>query len=101
MPTKRIHPARIAELGLSGKIGSPHYFHGGMRKFFKIGDAGKYVDTILLMAGTKELKINIIMFDDWLHKQHGEYEDERGLSMKELIAREYGEQAELFIQSLI
>ena len=100
MANKRIHPARVAELGLSGKVGSPHYFHGGMRKFFKIGDAGKYVDVFLLMAGVKELKINIIMFDDWLHKQIGDYES-RGLSMKDAIAREYGEQAELFIQSLI
>ena len=99
MPTKRMHPARIAELGLSGKIGSPHYFHGGMRKFFKIRGEG-FVDLIMVQLG-QGVRVDILAFDAWLHEQHGEYEDERGLSMKELIAKEYGEQAELFIQSLI
>ena len=99
MANKRIHPARVAELGLSGKVGSPHYFHGGMRKFFKMRGEG-FLDVMMVYCG-RGARLDILAFDDWLHKQHGEYEDERGLSMGELIEKEYGEQAELFIQSLI
>jgi hypothetical protein len=46
-------------------------------------------------------RMSITKFDDWLHEKHGEYEEERGMSMKEIIEAEYGPQATLFIKEAL
>lgn len=44
----------------------------------------------LVSIATKQLCIDILKFDEWLHQQHGNYEDE-GKSMDDIIREHYGE----------
>ena len=44
----------------------------------------------LLSVVSKQLCIDILKFDEWLHQQHGNYEDE-GKSMGDIIREHYGE----------
>ena len=39
-----------------------------------------------------ELQIDIILFDEWLHKEHGDYESENK-SMNDVLLHHYGEGA--------
>ena len=48
----------------------------------------------------KRLTIDIFKFDDWLHKQHGDYEKD-GLSMSGVITKYYGKEANEFINSFL
>lgn len=51
---------------------------------------------------TKSFVIDIIKFDELMHARHGEYDDgPNPISMKELIIKEYGSDAEAFIDSLL
>jgi hypothetical protein len=45
-------------------------------------------------------KLDVLAFDDWLHEQHGEYE-EKGQSMRDCIAAHYGEAAALWVESVL
>lgn len=47
-----------------------------------------------------KFQIDIIKFDDVLHRKFGDYE-ERGLSMRDIIKREYGEAGINLIEQLI
>ena len=61
----------------------------------------EWVDN-LLSAITKHFVLDIIKFDEWLYEKHGNYDEgENAISMKELILREYGADAEQFMQSLL
>jgi len=74
-------------------------FHAGMKKHFpKITNRGEYLCNVSLMY--KLIRIDVMKLDDWLHQIHGEYEDE-GLSMAELITREYGQKAHDFVLNLL
>ena len=44
--------------------------------------------------------INIYKFDEWLHYQFGDYEKE-GLSMEEVLAKNYGQSAAMRIKGLL
>lgn len=75
-------------------------FHAGMKRHFKVnGNAGRFMDTLMLQI-SRNPKLEIMAFDDWLHGKIGEYE-KQGLSMREAIAKHYSEQAAQFIESLI
>lgn len=50
---------------------------------------------------TRKPVFHIAVFDNQLHKLHGNYEDERGLSMRELIREKYGDRAVEFVLELI
>ena len=47
-------------------------------------------------SNPKKVIMNIVKFDDWLHEKHGNYEEEQGLSMGEIISKEYGIEANIF-----
>lgn len=65
--------------------------------YFKTS-AMKFIDPLMTVA-TKRYNINIIAFDDYLHKQ-GYTEEEHG-SMKEYISLTYGKDAVKFIIGLL
>jgi hypothetical protein len=44
--------------------------------------------------------IDVIKFDDWLHKEHGNYE-ERGLSMQDFLTEQYGQEVTNKIKELL
>ena len=44
----------------------------------------------LISVAAKQLCIDILKFDEWLHQQHGNYEDD-GKSMDDIIREHYGE----------
>jgi hypothetical protein len=60
---------------------------------------GQFYDGLMSVL-TKSLKIDIFKFDDYLHKKHGQYENEN-LSMNTAIIKYYGKKASEFIDSLI
>jgi hypothetical protein len=90
-PRKRTLPGKIHK--------GPHWFHGGMRRHFKMRDCGRFVDMLMLQAGGG-IRIDIFAFDDWLHREHGDYEDQ-GMSMREVIEKHYGKEAAEFVKQAI
>jgi len=60
---------------------------------------GQFYDG-LMSVFSRSLKIDMFKFDDYLHKKHGQYENE-GLSMNTAIIKYYGKPAKDFIESLI
>jgi len=74
-------------------------FDQGMNHYFSLYSSKRFLCPTTLLF--KEARINIIKFDAWLHKHFGEYEREDGISMRQLIKREFGKEAVLFIQKLI
>jgi hypothetical protein len=75
------------------------HFCTGMHRHFKIRGANRFLDEIYIQL-RKEVRLDVLQFDDWLHAQHGEYEAEN-LSMRDVITRHYGESAATFIDSMI
>lgn len=75
-------------------------FHKGMRELLKVrgGGVGKFMCPAMLMVG--KVGLDIVGFDDLMHERHGEYED-KGLSMGELIEKEYGIEARTFCEQAI
>ena len=74
----------------------------GMKIHFNLNEkeAHSYTDKLLFLMG-RGFTLDMTKFDDYLHEKFGEYEDERGLSMKELIAVEYSTAAANFVESMI
>ncbi len=71
-----------------------------MKAYFGIThDVMGYVD-MLCTPSADEIKIDVIKFDDWLHKKHGKYE-RKYLSMGEAITKYYSKEASDFIQSML
>jgi hypothetical protein len=60
---------------------------------------GQFYDGFMSVL-TKSIKIDIIKFDEYLHKKHGQYEN-LGLSMEKAICKYYSKEADQFINSLI
>ncbi len=73
-------------------------FHQGMNHHFKLNRTTQFLCQTSIFPNNARL--NITAFDDWLHKKHGDYEDE-GLSMSNLIEDQYGDLAHSFILSLV
>lgn len=59
-----------------------------------------FIDNMRSAIVTGRVTIDLYKLDSWLHEKHGNYE-ESGLSMQELIIREYGEEANEIIKKLI
>ena len=76
-------------------------FRKGMQKHFGLSTtaAGEFMDPIFIQLG-KQVKLDVLKFDDWLHEKHGEYEND-GLSMSEAIDRFYSVDASLFVRSFL
>lgn len=76
----------------------PAKLRAALKAFFDIdtSDAAPYFCPVALTR--KEAALDLLALDDLLHERHGEYEEE-GLSMRELIIREYGEEAANFVSS--
>jgi hypothetical protein len=70
----------------------------GLRTHFKLPQPNRYLCPTALIQ--KKGVLDIIKFDDWLHTQHGQYED-KGMSMKECIRKEYGENAVSFVEKCL
>ena len=71
-----------------------------MKNYFGIKAANKFIDTTMTQIFDR-IVLDIIAFDDFLHEKHGEYEEEQGISMSELITKEYGAAANSFIDQMI
>ncbi len=72
----------------------------GLKAFFDIdtSDEGKYYcPTAAVM---RVAKLDPSALDDLLHERHGDYEErgDDGMSMRQLIAAEYGEAAASFVE---
>ena len=76
-------------------------FAKALEKHFKIshGDAHKFIDLLMLRLRMK-CTLDIMKFDDWLHEQHGEYE-EAGQSMSDVITLYYGKTATAWVKRQI
>lgn len=60
-----------------------------------------YMDSMLTVV-SKRPCIDIMKFDDFLHKKFGDYDDgDNPMSMRELLDKEYGEEASKLIERLI
>lgn len=68
------------------------------KKYFGVS-IYSYLDSMMSMV-TGKITIDIIRFDDYLHEQFGQYEDDKK-SMSDIIKEKYGEEAEAFIKQLI
>jgi hypothetical protein len=53
----------------------------------------------LMSVASKQLCIDILKFDEWLHKKHGDYED-AGQSMDDCIREHYGEEGVKLINDI-
>lgn len=65
--------------------------------YFKI-DAQRFMDGITTVI-TGRFNLNIIAFDDWLHRQG--YTEEKDGSMRDYIKATYGESAASYIEGLL
>ena len=65
-----------------------HQLDDEFRKVFGVGFKQFYDG--LLSVLSKHLCIDILEFDEWLHKKHGNYEDS-GKSMNDIVRYHYGE----------
>lgn len=54
----------------------------------------------LMSVASKQLCIDILKFDEWLHKKHGDYED-AGQSMEDCIREHYGDEGVKLINEVI
>ena len=76
------------------------HFIDAMNKHFGIPKKevhGRFVDQIVTGA-TRRPCIDLLELDDWLHEKHGDYETERGMSMRDLLIEEYGQAACNFVE---
>jgi hypothetical protein len=59
-----------------------------------------YFDKMLSVAFGRPV-LDLPRFDDWIHDIYGEYEDEQGLSLYDLLAKEKGIAFAKYIEGLI
>lgn len=71
-------------------------FRRGMAHYFQIEQPYPFIE----QHGSyhQQVCLDLIRFDEWLHEQCGDYEDEQGISMAECIERRYGKKARQFVQ---
>jgi hypothetical protein len=72
--------------------------HKDFEKAFGVSIRQFYDGLTTLFLG--KICINPFVFDDYLHRIHGDYEG-KGLSMEDLITQEYGEEALKVFNKLI
>jgi hypothetical protein len=59
-----------------------------------------YFDVMLSIAFDRPV-LDMPKFDDWMHEIYGEYEDERGLSLYDLLVKEKGRDFANYIRGLV
>ena len=74
----------------------PMDYYRGMHKHFIINQAARFLDENYLVMH-RQIRIDLVKFDDWLHKQLGDYKG----SIKMVIKTNYGDDAAKFIEELI
>ena len=74
-------------------------FVKAMNDLLHIRNGQKYLDTTLMMV-TNRIELDLFKLDDHLHEVHGEYEDGK-TSMSILLTREYGKEANEFVDLMI
>jgi hypothetical protein len=67
---------------------------------FLYGKKQLYFDIMLSIAFDRPV-LDLPKFDDWMHDIYGEYEDERGLSLYDLLVKEKGADFAKYIEGLI
>lgn len=80
------------------KIAEAAKVREGFYRHFSIGYGDFYDGLMTVLTGT--FRVDVVKFDEWLHRQMGDYED-RGLSMAEAVEERYGKEAMDFLQTLI
>lgn len=70
------------------------YFHN----LFDVG-IGRFIDT-LMTAACARIIIDIVKFDEWIKKLHGDYE-RQGKSLADMIFEHYGDEAAALIDELL
>ena len=71
-----------------------------MKSYFGIKAANKFIEPVISHLSGR-IVLNIIALDAFLHEKHGEYEEEQGISMSELITKEYGVRANNFVEQML
>ena len=79
---------------------SPQWYYWNFKKLFPRFAARCYVDKVLFDIGHR-FYVDVLKLDDTLHELHGDYEEDRGLSMRELLVAEYSQEASDFVASSI
>ncbi len=79
-------------------IGESAEVRRGFYRHFGTGFGDFYDGLMTVLAGS--IRIDIVKFDEWLHRQVGDYE-ERGMSMAEAVEAHYGREATDFIGKLL
>lgn len=74
-------------------------FCEGLKHYFKIYQPLPFLCKAMFLFG--KTSIDIVLFDEWLHKKIGNYEEEKGQSMAEAIEENFGAEARTFIKRCI
>lgn len=74
-------------------------FAQGLLKHFGIKDSSPFID-VLLLEVTGHCILDVLAFDDYLHKHYGDYE-ECGCSMAEFILDKFGKEADVWTKNAI
>jgi len=74
-------------------------FFRGLKKHFDIHKGLLFVDPITWLL-RKDYTLDIIKLDNLLHKRFGNYEEEKNMSMSELVEAEYGKEARKWIDNI-
>jgi hypothetical protein len=80
------------------KIGKWSEAKNDFRECFGIS-IGPFYDGLMTLL-CQSIKIDIVKFDEWIHKQHGDYELENK-SLADIIFEYYGDEAAALIDELI
>lgn len=70
----------------------------GFYRHFETGFGEFYDGLMTVLTGT--IRIDIVKFDEWLHRRVGDYE-RRGMSLSEAVETHYGREAMEFIEKLL
>ncbi len=69
------------------------------KKYFPKLNPNKFLDPVFHLTG--KISVDICLLDDYLHAEYGNYETEKGWSMKDCIFNHYGQTALNFIVSIM
>lgn len=73
-------------------------FNKQFEKHFKMHLRPEWIDNLLtVIRNDKSISFNTLSFDDYLHRQYGDYED-TGKSMANIIEEKYGTSARKLIE---
>ena len=77
-------------------------FFNGLKVHFGVDkkQAVKFIDKLIWLS-KRTYSLNLFEFDDYLHEKFGEYEDERKMSMADIIEAKYGEAAKNWAEKAI